>query len=70
MGNCSSHMRRIVAFHEFHVRKRAVCINVDFLPGGRRSPGIVGIIVADYVATPGHIEQNGLVHVTNDVIFR
>ena len=60
---------RVVALHQFHVGERAVGVDVDFLPGRRSGPGIVGVVVADDVAAARDVEEDGLVHVANDVVL-
>ena len=69
MGDGCAHVGRVVAFHQLHVREGAVRVDVDFLPGRGRGPGIVGIVVGDDVAPARDAEHDRLVHVADDVVL-
>src|SRR6185436_14804924 len=69
VGDGCAHVGRPVPFHQLHVREGAVGVDVHLLPGGRRRPRVVGVVVADDVAASRHVEQDRLVHVADDVVL-
>src|SRR5262252_9251292 len=42
VGDGGAHVRRVVSFHQLHVREGAMAVDVDLLPSRRRRPGVVG----------------------------